>query len=43
MVFLDIHERFFLYVLAPWLEFVVVVDLLLSLKIYNFVAVSLTA
>ena len=32
-IFLDSHERLFLCLLAPWLEFVVVVDLLLNLRI----------
>ena len=40
MVFLDNRERLFLRVLAPWLEFVVIVDLLLSLRIHNSVVVS---
>ena len=41
-IFLDSHERLFLCLLAPWLEFVVVVDLLLNLRIQNFMVVSLT-
>ena len=36
------HERLFLYVLTPWLEFVVAVELLLSIRIHNFVSMSLT-
>ena len=40
MVFFYSHERLFLCVLAPWLELVVAVDLLLSLRIHNFMVVS---
>ena len=41
-IFLDSHERLFLYLLALWLEFDGVVDLLLSIRIHNFMVVSLT-